>query len=92
MLHPFLRYEVGFMGLIGHFWNQIGRVYIIPALMCGCTLLLGRWIDFYPIDNMLVGIVLYTAIYCALSWFLVFNGYEKSLIKEPILRLLKRRK
>ena len=30
MLHPFLRYEVGFMGLIGYFWKDIP---IFPSLL-----------------------------------------------------------
>lgn len=30
MLHPFLRYEVGFMGLIGYFWKDIP---ILPSLL-----------------------------------------------------------
>lgn len=74
---------------IGRFWKELGKVYIIPLLLCAITLLLAQHVDFYNLGTMLLGIVIYAIVYCALSWLLVMNEYEKDLIREPVKRLLK---
>lgn len=47
-----------------HFWKECGKVFLIPALMCTATLILSCWIDLYNLSVMVLGIVLYTVIYC----------------------------
>ena len=59
------------------FWKEVGKVYPIPIMMCICTLLVGKYVDFYNLKNMLIGIVCYTAVYCGLNWYFVINHEEK---------------
>lgn len=77
---------------IGRFWKELCKIYVIPCIMCAVTLLMCRWINFYRIPTMLAGIVAYTGVYCLLTWFLVANHYEKSIVLEPIRKVYKFRK
>lgn len=70
------------------FWKEVGKIYIIPFFLCVAVLLLSKWIDFYNILNLLSGIVMYTVVYCVFNWIGVMNSYEKSLVLEPIKRIL----
>lgn len=72
------------------FWKNVGKVYVIPCLMCIITLGISRFVDFYNFPVLLIGIVLYTLVYCILNWTLVMNGYEKNLIKEPFQKLCRK--
>ena len=74
---------------IGRFWRELGKVYIIPVLLCASTLLLTRFVNFYDLFTLLTGIVIYTLLFCLFSWLLVMNEYEKNLILEPLHKLLK---
>lgn len=71
------------------FWWQVGRVYIIPIALCVITIVLGTYIDFYCIRNMVAGIIGYTLFYCILNWQFVFNDYEKSLINIPLFKAIR---
>ena len=76
------------------FWKQVGKVYIIPVIMCIAALLLSHVLDFYNIWILAAGIVIYTIIFCFLSWKLSFDEYEKELIKgigRSIMRKIKRK-
>ena len=59
------------------FWKEVGKVYVIPAVMCGVMLPLGKYIDFSNWFKMLLGIVCYTVVYCCLNWCVVINSKEK---------------
>lgn len=72
------------------FWGNIGKIYIIPVIMCIITLAISRYVDFYHLPILIIGIVLYTLVYCILNWTLVMNDYEKNLIKEPFQKLCRR--
>lgn len=69
------------------FWSKVGRVYIIPVIMCCLTLLLSRFVSFYSLLALGVGIPVYTVVFCVLNWFLVMDGYEKNLIKTPFKKV-----
>ena len=71
------------------FWKEVGSVYILPTAMCIVALILGRKIDFYNISILIVGIVVYTVLYCIGNWVLIMNSYEKDLIKQPLKKLRK---
>ena len=48
---------------------------------------------FVDCDNLfffLLGIVLYSFIYCASVWFISMNDYEKNLLLKPMKRIIKR--
>ena len=72
------------------FWKSVGRIYIIPVIMCIITKGISSVVDFYNLQVMLVGIVLYTLIYCVLNWKMVMNEYEKDLIRKPFQRYIER--
>ncbi len=74
---------------IVRFWKELGKIYVIPILMCIVTLFLGKIIDFYCIPFMLIGIVLYTAFYFAASWHFTLNNYEKGLVCELLKKFHK---
>lgn len=66
------------------FWNNVGKIYIIPSVMCAIALLASCWINFYKISYLCLGIIVYTVVYCLFNWKFIFNIYEKNLIKELI--------
>lgn len=74
------------------FWKNVGKIYVIPSGMGIMTLAISKWIDFYKLGYMIMGIVVYTIIYCVLNWRFVLNDYEKSLLKEPMDKILKKRR
>lgn len=72
---------------IGRFWKELSVVYIIPCLMCVVTILISRQVSFYNIQAMLVGIAIYTVVYCLFTWKINMNEYEKGLIRDIILNI-----
>lgn len=78
-------------GLFIHqFWKEVGMVYIVPVCLCIVTLILDRYVNFYNMVCMLLGIVLFTVLYMVLSWKFVFNTYEKNLLSESVRKIQKR--
>lgn len=69
------------------FWKEIGRLFVIPIVMCITTLLISRILNFYSIPVLILSICVYTMIYCICTWFLIMNDYEKNLILEPLKRI-----
>ena len=65
------------------FWKEIGKILMVPTVMCILTLVLSKYIDFYRLSNLTLGIVLYSLIYCTINWLFILNDYEKNLIKGP---------
>lgn len=72
---------------IPKFWKNILSIMWIPIFMCIVTLLIGKIIDFYRLDTMLIGIVIYTSIYIALCWKCSMNQEEKEGILEPLVKI-----
>lgn len=66
------------------FWREVGSIYLLPAGLCVCALLLGRMVDLYRIWALFAGIVIYTAVYCVLCWIFSMNDYERGLIAGPL--------
>lgn len=65
---------------IPRFWKEIGKIFIAPVLMCMITLLISKYVDFYNIWILMLGVIIYTLLYAVLSFVFVMNDYEKSLI------------
>ncbi|MGM9586197.1 MAG: oligosaccharide flippase family protein [Candidatus Limivicinus sp.] len=65
------------------FWKEIGKILMVPTVMCILTLVLSKYIDFCRISTLALGIVLYSLIYCTINWLFILNDYEKNLIKGP---------
>ena len=73
------------------FWKEIVKTMIIPIGLCIATVLLSNVIDFYSIPILIAGIVLYTLLFCLLSWKLILNKYEKNLLLSPIKKLFQKK-
>ena len=81
---------------MARFWKEIGGILVCPTFMCIVTAFLSEIINFYDVVNLILGIVVYTAIYCAANWFFVMNRYERELTvgtaKEALHKLHRGRK
>lgn len=62
------------------FWKKMGSLFIVPVIMCAITLILSKIVNFYHPPTLILGIVLYTAIYCALNWLFTMSDYEKEVL------------
>lgn len=73
-----------------YFWYQIIR--FLPALIVPIIvgISLNLFIDLYNIVSFILCGTLYVVIFCFSMWFLGMNQYEKYLIGEPILKILKK--
>ncbi len=74
---------------IKRFWKEVGKVYIVPIILCGAGLLIGKFVDLYNVKIMLVGIIGYTLVFCGITWLVIFNDYEKTLISGPLKKIIK---
>lgn len=72
------------------FWREVGKIYLIPILMCVVTLIVSQFVDFYNFIILIIGILIYTLIYCIVNWFFVMNDYEKDIFRQPILKFVKK--
>ena len=73
-----------------HFWKNILRLSLgmLPAIATGIAI--NHYMDLSNVLNMLLGIGIYTAVYCLGMLLLGFNKYEKDLLHKP-LNLIKKK-
>lgn len=74
------------------FWREVGKIYLIPILMCVVTLIVSQFVDFYNFIILIIGILIYTLIYCIVNWFFVMNDYEKDIFRQPVIKVIKKLK
>lgn len=74
------------------FWKSVGKIYVLPTIMCCITLVVSRFINFYNIFTLLVGIIIYTVLYVILNWLFIMNDYEKDVFRTPLKRLMNKRR
>lgn len=73
------------------FWRSILRLalgMIIPVL---CGWLMTAWLDFTSVVTLLVGILVYSAVYCGSMWLFGMNQYEKELVRKPLRKVFRRK-
>lgn len=68
------------------FWKNILRMSIVPAGLAAAWMLLK--LPIYDLWGMLLQIVIYTAIFCGLSWLFTMNRYEKDLVLGLVRKVL----
>lgn len=73
------------------FWKEMLGIYLVPTLLCALTLLLSRIVNFYDLLALIVGIVVYTVVYCVLNWIFIMNSYEKELVLGSFRKLSRRK-
>ncbi len=66
---------------------SVGRVYIIPVIMCVGTLVLAKYIDFYNLPVLIAGILVYAVIFMVVQYSVALNEYERGLVMEPIKKM-----
>lgn len=73
---------------IKYFWYQILKIIpsLLPPVIIGIITL--AFVESYNILTLLLCIFLFTLVFCLSIWFMGMNQYEKSLIGEPIKRIL----
>ena len=75
------------------FWKNIAKMSIVP----GCMIVAGLWLvnNVLPMDSLwwlLAWVIVYTAIFAALSWIISMNRYEKDLVWNLLKKFLPERK
>ena len=68
---------------IDRFWKNVLPIYVLSFLLSVVALLVGKYlVDYYNLPALLIGIIVYSAIYCAITWLLAMNDYEKSVVGD----------
>jgi O-antigen/teichoic acid export membrane protein len=75
---------------IPRFWSQIAKL-LLPICISFTSALILK--NIFVIDNFItlaINGVIYVIVYVTSMWFLGMNNYEKKLISEPIIALMRR--
>lgn len=74
------------------FWKNILRMLIgwIPAVLTG--VFINKLLDLTNIWMFMMGVGIYTLIYCASMWFISMNEFEKLQILNPVKMVLRKLK
>ena len=76
--------------LLSKYWKNILTISfkeVVPILF---MLVMLNAFKLVGITKLLIGIPLYCIIYSIYTYFIVFNDYERLLIKEPIIKISKK--
>lgn len=74
---------------IPEFWRQIGKIIVIPIIIVIFSIFLLEYFDHSNLIYLIIGSIIFTVIYIFLMWSFAMNQYEKSLVINPIQKLLK---
>lgn len=75
------------LDMIG-FWKEIGRMSIIPALLCTFCLILFQYVHLDSLLLFMLAVMLFSIVYIISFWFKGMNQYERNLFLKPIKRVL----
>lgn len=70
------------------FWKEIGRMSVVPALLCSTSLVLLQYIHLDSLLLFVVAVILFSIVYMITFWFKGMNQYERNLFLKPIKRVL----
>ena len=73
---------------VKRFWREISPTFLAPSLLSFLFLIIGKWIDFYNLYALLIGIISFTLLYFVINWVLIMNQYERHLL-DPIIKRFK---
>lgn len=74
------------------FWKEIYKISKIPLLYTLLGLIIIQLISLSSLPILLIGILLYSAIYIVSIWFWCMNDYERNLLYTPIHRMVNKLK
>lgn len=77
---------------IPRFWLEIGKICIIPIVLCSCFIFISHYVNFYLIENLCCGIVLYALLYFIFCWKYSMNKYEREIIREVLRKFINLRR
>ncbi|WFE83632.1 oligosaccharide flippase family protein [Parabacteroides chongii] len=70
------------------FWKEIGRMSVVPALLCSTSLVLLQYIHLDSLLLFVVAVILFSIVYMITFWFKGMNQYERNLFLKPIKKVL----
>ena len=72
------------------FWSQILKFIpsLLPPIIVG--ILISLFVNLYNLMPFLLCGIIYVIIFCVSMWFLGMNRYEKDLIGNPMMKVLKK--
>lgn len=73
---------------IPRFWKSVLPLFIGPFIMCIITLFISKFVDFYNVKILLIGIISYAVIYVLYNWIVIMNQYEKDIFVVPVKKIL----
>lgn len=79
------------MGLdTGKFWRNIIKIFFVPFILTIIAIIVQRYVDFYSIPILLIGIVIYSMLFVLINWLVNVNEYEKNIIISPLKKVIAR--
>ena len=72
------------------FWKNILRMCLGLLIPCVLGFAASRFLVFENFFYLVLGVLLYTAVYCVSVWMLSMNTYEKDLLRKLFRRILPR--
>lgn len=72
------------------FWREIGKMSIVPILLCLITFCTAQYIELDTTTRLAGGIMIFSIIYLPLFWRFGMNRYERDLLWTPISKLIRK--
>lgn len=70
------------------FWENIGKMSVVPGGMIIIGLVLNHYYFITNISIFLVSVIIFAGIYGIFMYIFSLNDYEKSIIREPIQKII----
>lgn len=77
---------------IGLFWREIGSSIPGIILPIGLGILSMNLLTYHNVTELIIGILLYTIVYCISMYLFGMNKYEKDIVKEIISKIFIRKR
>ena len=66
------------------FWNNIGKMSIVPFSMIVIGKIIEKQVAFQSWGVLFIGIIVYSLVYIYLMYSVILNSYEKDILRKPI--------
>ena len=70
------------------FWKSILRLSAGLIIPCIAGVLINIFMDMSSYIMLIIGILIYTLLYCSSMWFIGMNNYERNLILTPAKKII----
>ena len=75
---------------IFHFWREILKMTIVPAIAVIIGVVALRYVEVTSISRLFIVMVVFMILYLPAFWLFAMNKYERNLIKSPIMKIIRR--